>query len=49
MADSILAYISGTRSFPNGGFVQEEIPQDIQILGWCPAGLVFPDGEKVPL
>ena len=24
-------------------------PQDIEILGWCPAGSVLPHGEKVPL
>ena len=24
-------------------------PQDIEILGWCPAGTVLPHGEKVPL
>ena len=24
-------------------------PQDIEILGWCPAGPVLPHGEKVPL
>ena len=24
-------------------------PQDIEILGWCPAGLALPHGEKVPL
>ena len=24
-------------------------PQDIKILGWCPAGPVFPHGEKVPV
>ena len=23
--------------------------QDIEILGWCPVGLVLPHGEKVPL
>ena len=27
----------------------EAFPQDIKILGWCPAGSVLPDGEKVPL
>ena len=24
-------------------------PQDIKILGWCPAGPVLSHGEKVPL
>ena len=24
-------------------------PQDIEILGWCPAGPVLPHGDKVPL
>ena len=24
-------------------------PQDLKILGWCPAGPVLPHGEKVPL
>ena len=24
-------------------------PQDIEILGWCPAGPVLPHVEKVPL
>ena len=25
------------------------LPQDIEILGWCPAGPVLPHGKKVPL
>ena len=25
------------------------IPRDFEILGWCPAGPVLPQGEKVPL
>ena len=25
------------------------LPQDYEILGWCPAGPVLPHGEKVPL
>ena len=24
-------------------------PRDIKILGWCPAGPVLDNGEKVPL
>ena len=24
-----------------------KIPRDAKILGWCPAGLVLPHGEKV--
>ena len=27
----------------------EQLPQDIEILGWCPVGPVLPHGEKVPL
>ena len=29
--------------------IEEVYPQDIEILGWCPAGSVLPHGEKVPL
>ena len=29
--------------------IEEVHPQDIEILGWCPAGSVLPHGEKVPL
>ena len=29
--------------------LKEVCPQDITILGWCPAGPVLPHGEKVPL
>ena len=25
------------------------VPQDFEILGWCPAGPVLPHGENVPL
>ena len=28
---------------------QDFYPQDIEILGWCPAGTVLPHEEKVPI
>ena len=30
-------------------FFDQSEPQDIKILGWCPAGPVLTHGEKVPL
>ena len=29
--------------------IQTNDPQDFEILSWCPAGPVLPQGEKVPL
>ena len=29
--------------------VQDSLPGNIEILGWCPAGTVLPHGKKVPL
>ena len=29
--------------------VQDSLPGNIEILGWCAAGTVLPHGKKVPL
>ena len=34
---------------PNLTILLTILPRDIEILGWCPAGPVLPNGEKVPL
>ena len=34
---------------PDLSFLTRIHPQDIEMLGWCPAGTASPHGEKVPL
>ena len=44
LGHNLLSILEGEYGYPPKLF-----PQDFEILGWCPAGPVLPQGEKVPL
>ena len=41
--------VDSTQSHPPHYNLVVIVPWDIKILGWCPAGSVLPNGEKVTL